>query len=118
MNFEYRDGLKRVERDNAIDLYFEESLSVHEEARWSGNFKSVPERLSREQKRQWLDTLSGVAFASDAFFPFRDNIDRANQSGVKYIIQPGGAARDDAVIEACNEYGMTMIFSGLRLFHH
>ncbi len=118
VNFEYREGLKRVERDNAIDLYFEDSLSAHEEARWNENFRNAPKRLSREQKRQWLDMLSGVALASDAFFPFRDNIDRANQSGVKYIIQPGGAARDDAVIEACNEYGMTMIFSGLRLFHH
>ena len=82
------------------------------------NFEQVPDRLSPERTREWLNTLSGVALASDAFFPFRDNIDRAHRSGVKYIIQPGGAVRDDDVIEACNEYGMVMVFSGLRLFHH
>lgn len=118
LNFKYRDGLKRVDRDNAIDLFFEENLTPAEETRWRANFEEAPEKLSPEQKRQWLDTFSDTALASDAFFPFRDNIDRAHRSGVRYIIQPGGAARDDVAVEACNEYGMVMIFSGLRLFHH
>lgn len=118
LSFKYRDGLKRVDRDNAIDLFFEENLTPAEATRWEANFKEAPRKLSPAQKRQWLDTFSDAVLASDAFFPFRDNIDRAHRSGVRYIIQPGGAARDDVVIEACNEYGMVMIFSGLRLFHH
>jgi phosphoribosylaminoimidazolecarboxamide formyltransferase/IMP cyclohydrolase len=118
LNFKYQDGLKRVDRDNAIDLYFEDNLTPAEATRWRANFEEAPEKLSPEQKREWLDTFSETVLASDAFFPFRDNIDRAKRSGVRYIIQPGGAARDDVVVEACNEYGMVMIFSGLRLFHH
>ena len=118
LGFKYIEGLKRVDRDNAIDQYFEDSLTPGEEERWKANFNKVPERLSPEQKREWIDTFSDTALASDAFFPFRDSIDRASRSGVRYIIQPGGAARDDVVIEACNEYGMVMVFSGLRLFHH
>lgn len=118
LDFKYKEGVKRVDRDNAIDQYFEETLTEAERERWAANFEQAPEKLSPEQKRQWLDTLSGVALASDAFFPFRDSIDRARRTGVRYVIQPGGAARDDVVIEACNEYGMAMIFSGLRLFHH
>ncbi len=118
LDFKYREGLKRVDRDNALDLYFEDGLTPSEQERWKTNFRHAPARLSPEQKRQWINTFSEIALASDAFFPFRDSIDRAHQSGVRYIIQPGGAARDDVVIEACNEYGMVMIFSGLRLFHH
>jgi phosphoribosylaminoimidazolecarboxamide formyltransferase/IMP cyclohydrolase len=118
LGFDYIESLKRVDRDNAIDLYFEDSLTPDEEERWKANFEKVPEKLFPEQKREWIDTFSDTALASDAFFPFRDNIDRASRSGVRYIIQPGGAARDDVVIEACNEYGMVMVFSGLRLFHH
>jgi phosphoribosylaminoimidazolecarboxamide formyltransferase/IMP cyclohydrolase len=118
LSFMYREGLKRVEKDNAVDLYFEREMAPHEEERWRANFSRVPEILSDEEKRQWLDAWSGVALASDAFFPFRDNIDRAHRSGVTYIIQPGGAARDEQVIEACDEYGVVMVFSGLRLFHH
>ena len=118
LEFKFREGIKRVEKDNALDQYFEGGLTSDEEARWKTNFERVPGKLSPEQKRKWLDTLTDVAIASDAFFPFRDNIDRARRSGVKYIIQPGGAVRDDDVIEACNEYGMVMVFSGLRLFHH
>jgi phosphoribosylaminoimidazolecarboxamide formyltransferase/IMP cyclohydrolase len=118
LSFEFREGITRVEKDNAVDQYFEDDLTPDAEAKWKANFARVPAKLSAEQKRQWLDTLSGVAIASDAFFPFRDNIDRAYRSGVEYIIQPGGAARDEDVIEACNEYGMVMVFSGLRLFHH
>jgi len=116
--FKYREGLKRVDRDNALDQYFEDNLTPSEEKRWKSNFQQAPKKLSPEQKRQWLDTFSGIALASDAFFPFRDNIDRAHQSGVQYIVQPGGAVRDDVVIGACNEYGMVMAFSSLRLFHH
>ena len=116
--FKYREGLKRVDRDNALDQYFEDNLTPDEEERWKSNFQQAPKKLSPEQKRQWLGTFSGIALASDAFFPFRDNIDRAHQSGVQYIVQPGGAVRDDVVIGACNEYGMVMTFSSLRLFHH
>ncbi len=118
LGFKYREGVRRVDRDNAIDQYFEDELTEGELERWAANFEQAPEKLSAEQKRQWLDKSSGVALASDAFFPFRDSIDRASRSGVRYIVQPGGAARDDVVIEACDEYGMVMAFSGLRLFHH
>ena len=118
LEFKFKEGLKRVDRDNTLDLYLEDKLSPGEEERWRTNTEQAPEKLSPEQKRQWLDTFCDVALASDAFFPFRDNIDRARQSGVRYIVQPGGAVRDGAVIEACDEYGMVMAFSGLRLFHH
>jgi phosphoribosylaminoimidazolecarboxamide formyltransferase/IMP cyclohydrolase len=74
--------------------------------------------MSSEEKREWLNLMNGISLASDAFFPFRDSIDRAQQSGVKYVVQPGGSKRDDIVIEACNEYGMVMAFSNIRLFHH
>jgi len=80
--------------------------------------KHIPEQLSSEERRAWLDGLSDVVLGSDAFFPFRDSIDRAAQSGVKYVLQPGGSNRDDDVIAACDEYGMTMVFSAVRLFHH
>jgi phosphoribosylaminoimidazolecarboxamide formyltransferase/IMP cyclohydrolase len=78
----------------------------------------MPERLTNEEKQSWLATLQGVSLGSDAFFPFRDNIDRAFKSGVRYIVEPGGSIRDDSVIEACNQYGIVMAFSKLRLFHH
>jgi len=81
-------------------------------------FKEVPERLTPEEKREWLKGLKNVTLGSDAFFPFRDNIDRAFRSGVKYIVQPGGSIREDLVIEACNQYGMVMCLTGIRLFHH
>jgi phosphoribosylaminoimidazolecarboxamide formyltransferase/IMP cyclohydrolase len=78
----------------------------------------MPMQLSEDERRTWLDKLSGVTLGSDAFFPFRDSIDRAAQTGVRYVLQPGGSNRDEDVIAACNEYGMTMVFSGVRLFHH
>jgi phosphoribosylaminoimidazolecarboxamide formyltransferase/IMP cyclohydrolase len=81
-------------------------------------FTQIPEQLTNEERRLWLDGLTGVVIGSDAFFPFRDSIDRAAKSGVKYVLQPGGSNRDKDVIAACDEYGMTMVFSGLRLFHH
>ena len=89
-----------------------------EESVWRGSFARVPERLSGDQKREWLAQLRGVALASDAFIPFRDNIDRAHASGVGFVVQPGGAQRDEDVIAACDSYAMAMVFSGLRLFHH
>jgi AICAR transformylase/IMP cyclohydrolase PurH len=114
----FSEATKRAERNNAIDQFLEDSLSPAEEAELLNSFSSPQVRLTDKEKREWLDTFTGVSLASDAFFPFRDNIDRASQSGVSYIVQPGGSVRDDVVIEACNEYGMLMAFSGVRLFHH
>jgi phosphoribosylaminoimidazolecarboxamide formyltransferase/IMP cyclohydrolase len=115
---EFKDGIGRPERDNAIDTFLEDVLTPAEAFIWQDNFKVAPDRLSQEQKREWINLFYGVSFGSDAFFPFRDNIDRAQQSGVRYIVQPGGSVRDNLVIEACNEYGMVMAMSGIRLFHH
>jgi len=114
----FKPEVGRPERNNAIDLYLEDSLSAAEEAAWLSFFATAPKRLTVEEKRAWLARQSGVSLASDAFFPFRDNIDRASQSAVKYVSQPGGSVRDDIVIEAANEYGMVMAMSKLRLFHH
>ena len=114
----FNDGVSRAERNNAIDQFLEDSLTPAEEAAWRGNFDAVPRRLSASQKGEWIAKHKGVSLASDAFFPFRDNIDRAYQSGVSFIAQPGGSLRDDVVIDACNEYGMAMAFTGVRLFHH
>jgi len=118
LGLKFREGSKRAEQNNAIDQYLEENLSPAEIAAWESNFDVTPEKLSADEKREWLDQQSGVSIGSDAFFPFRDNIDRASRSGVKYIAQPGGSLRDDVVIEACNEYGMVMACTGTRLFHH
>jgi phosphoribosylaminoimidazolecarboxamide formyltransferase / IMP cyclohydrolase len=114
----FRVELGRPERNNAIDLYLEENLSPAEEKAWLECFTAAPERLRAGEKRGWLAQQKGVSLASDAFFPFRDNIDRASQSGVSYISQPGGSVRDDIVIAAADEYQMAMALSGLRLFHH
>jgi phosphoribosylaminoimidazolecarboxamide formyltransferase/IMP cyclohydrolase len=114
----FRAGLGRPERNNAIDLFLEDELSPAEEADWLGCFDQPPRRLTRDEKRAFLARQQGVSLASDAFFPFRDNVDRASQSGVKYISQPGGSVRDDVVIQAADEYGMVMARSKLRLFHH
>jgi phosphoribosylaminoimidazolecarboxamide formyltransferase/IMP cyclohydrolase len=118
LNLKFKDKIGRPDRDNAIDEFLEDFLSPAEQYTWQEHFSSAPDRLSHEEKREWLNLLTNVSLGSDAFFPFRDNIDRAQQSGVKYIVQPGGSVRDDIVIEACNEYGMVMAFSKLRLFHH
>jgi phosphoribosylaminoimidazolecarboxamide formyltransferase/IMP cyclohydrolase len=115
---DFKEGIGRPSRDNAIDQFLEENLTPAEQFVWQENFTKEPERLSPDEKREWLNLMRGVSLASDAFFPFRDNIDRAQQSGVEFIVQPGGSVRDDAVIEACNEYGMVMAMSGIRLFHH
>lgn len=118
LNLPFREKIGRPERDNAIDQYLLDGLSPAEEAHWLNSFDGVPVRLMAAEKRAWLDQLNGVTLGSDAFFPFRDSIDRAQQSGVQYVVQPGGSIRDDVVIEACNQYGMAMAFTGVRLFHH
>ena len=114
----FEKSVRRTERINAIDLYLQEAAPPAELKAWEANFAEVPERLTAEEKREWLDRLKGVALSSDAFFPFRDNIDRASMSGVEYLVQAGGSVRDDLVIEAVDDYGMVMVISGVRLFHH
>lgn len=119
LNLPFIDGIRRADRDNAIDLYIgEDYMDVLADGRWEKTFKEKPEVFTREEKRAWLDGLTDVALGSDAFFPFGDNIDRAYKSGVKYVAQPGGSVRDDQVIDTCNQYGMVMAFTGIRLFHH
>ena len=119
LNLPFIDGIRRADRDNAIDLHIgEDYMDVLADGRWEHIFKEKPPVFTKEEKRSWLDGLTGVALGSDAFFPFGDNIDRAHKSGVKYVAQPGGSVRDDQVIETCNQYGMVMAFTGIRLFHH
>jgi phosphoribosylaminoimidazolecarboxamide formyltransferase/IMP cyclohydrolase len=114
----FKEGIKRPDRDNAIDQFLQPDITEAEKKNWRNVFTDIPDQLTAEERRIWLDGLSNVVLGSDAFFPFRDSIDRAAKSGVKYVLQPGGSNRDEDVIAACNEYGMTMVFSGLRLFHH
>ncbi len=119
LNLQFVDGIKRADRDNAIDVYIgEEYMDVLADGAWEKTFKVKPPVFTREEKRAWLDQMQDVTLGSDAFFPFGDNIERAYKSGVKYIAQPGGSVRDDNVIETCNKYGMAMAFTGIRLFHH
>ena len=114
----FKEGIKRPDRDNAIDQFLQPDVTEAEKKNWSNVFTHIPKQLTDEERRTWLDGLRDVVLGSDAFFPFRDSIDRAAKSGVKYVLQPGGSNRDEDVIAACDEYGMTMAFSGLRLFHH
>jgi phosphoribosylaminoimidazolecarboxamide formyltransferase/IMP cyclohydrolase len=114
----FKQGIQRPERDNAIDQYLRDDLTPAEEKVWKETFEEVPQRLTLEEKWEWLKALKGVILGSDGYIPFRDNIDRAQRSGVKYIVQPGGSLRDKEIIEACDEYGMLMVFSAVRLFHH
>lgn len=119
LDLQFVDGIKRADRDNAIDVYIgDEYMDVLEDGVWEKTFKVKPPVFSKEEKRAWLNRMTGVALGSDAFFPFGDNIERANKSGVKYIAQPGSSVRDDNVIETCNKYGIAMAFTGIRLFHH
>lgn len=119
LGLSFVDGIRRADRDNAIDLYIgEEYEDVLAEGVWQTIFKNRPAVFTREEKRAWLDKMSGVTLGSDAFFPFYDNIERAYKSGVKYIAEPGGSVRDDAVIACCDKYDMVMAFTGIRLFHH
>jgi len=118
LSLRFRTDLDRVDRDNAIDQFLRDDLSVAEETLWRASFAEVPRRLSAEAKRAWLGTLNGVTLGSDAYIPFRDNVDRAHASGVEYIAQPGGAMREADIVAACDEYGIAMACTGLRLFHH
>ena len=119
LNLQFVDGIRRADRDNAIDVYIgDDYMDVLADGRWESVFKVKPPVFTKEEKRVWLDQMQDVALGSDAFFPFGDNIDRAFKSGVKYVAQPGGSVRDDNVIEACNKYNMAMAFTGIRLFHH
>ena len=119
LDLQFVDGIRRADRDNAIDVYIgEEYMDVLADGAWEKIFKVKPEVFTREEKRAWLDQMKGVTLGSDAFFPFSDNIERAHKSGVQYIAEPGGSVRDDNVIEVCNKYGIVMAFTGIRLFHH
>ncbi len=119
LGLQFVDGIRRPDRDNAIDLYTsEEYEDVLAEGVWQNTFKVKPEVLTREEKKAWIAQLTGVSVGSDAFFPFGDNVERAHKSGVNYIVQPGGSIRDDHVIATCNKYGIVMAFTGVRLFHH
>lgn len=119
LNLPFKADIKRADRDNAIDLYMgEDYMDVLAEGAWQNIFTEKPAVFTAEEKRAWLDKNTDVALGSDAFFPFGDNIERAHRSGVKYVAQPGGSIRDDHVIDTCNKYGMTMAFTGIRLFHH
>ncbi len=116
----FREDIKRADRDNCIDLYISDTDAddVLADGKWEYFFTEKPDAFTKEEKRAYLDSISGVSVGSDAFFPFGDNVERAAKSGVSYIAQPGGSIRDDNVIDTCNAHGITMAFTGMRLFHH
>ncbi len=119
LNLPFKADIRRPDRDNTIDVYIsDEYMDVLSDGVWENFFTEKPEVFTREERRAWLDTMSGVALGSDAFFPFGDNIERAHKSGVAFIAQPGGSIRDDNVIETCDKYDIAMAFTGIRLFHH
>lgn len=119
LNLPFREDIGRPTRDNVIDGYINQNEEdVCADGNWQKYFKSQPSHFTKEEQEEYLKTIDGVSLGSDAFFPFPDNIERAFKSGVKYIAEPGGSIRDDMVIETCNNYGMTMAFTGMRLFHH
>ena len=119
MNLPGVEKIRRADRDNTIDVYIsDDHEDVLADGIWQQFFTKKPKVLTREEKRAWLDTMKGVSLGSDAFFPFGDNIERAHKSGVAYIAQTGGSVRDDHVIDTCDKYGITMAFTGIRLFHH
>ena len=111
-------GIRRPDRDNAIDLYIADSTAFAADGAWEGTFTACPPPLTAEMKAEWIAKMEGVTLGSDAFFPFGDNVERARESGVRYIAQPGGSIRDQQVIDTCDRYGMVMCFTGIRLFHH
>ena len=116
---EFRDDIKRAERDNAIDVYVgSESADILADGAWQKVFKTKPPVFTEKEKREWISKNTGVAVGSDAFFPFGDNIERAHKSGASVVAEPGGSIRDDDVIRTCDAYGMVMAFTGMRLFHH
>ena len=115
----FKENIRRPDRDNTIDVYISDDYEdVLADGVWENFFTEKPEPLTREEKKAWIAQLKGVSLGSDAFFPFGDNIERAQRSGVEYIAQAGGSIRDDNVIETCDKYGIAMAFTGLRLFHH
>ncbi len=119
LSLPFLDSVGRADRDNTIDVYLSsEYADVLAEGRWQQYFSYRPERFTEEEKKAYLSGIRGVALASDAFFPFGDNIERARKSGVSYVAQPGGSIRDDNVIAVCDSYDMVMAFTGMRLFHH
>lgn len=119
MNLPFKEDIRRADRDNTIDVYISDDYEdVLADGTWENFFTEKPASLTREEKKAWVAQNKGVALGSDAFFPFGDNIERAHKSGVEYIAQAGGSVRDDNVIETCDKYGMTMAFTGIRLFHH
>ena len=120
LDLEFADGVGRPDMNNIIDLYLSDVdyVDVLGDDVWQKFFKVRPARFTREEKDAYLATVKGVTLASDAFFPFSDNIDKAAKSGVSYVVEPGGSIRDDLVIEACNKHNMVMVFTGMRLFHH
>ena len=119
LELQFVDGIKRADRDNAIENYIgDEYMDVLAEGAWQNIFKVKPEIFTEEEKREWLDRMDGVSLGSDAFFPFGDSIERGVRSGVKYVVQPGGSIRDDQVIETCDKYDIAMACNGIRLFHH
>ncbi|MCI5747021.1 phosphoribosylaminoimidazolecarboxamide formyltransferase / IMP cyclohydrolase [Eubacterium pyruvativorans] len=119
LDLPFREDIRRADRDNAIDLYLgEEWEDLLRDGAWEQVFTEKPQPFTKEEKRAYLDTISGVTCGSDAFFPFGDNIERARKSGVTYVAEPGGSIRDDHVIETCDKYGMVLAFTGMRLFHH
>lgn len=119
MNLQFVDGIKRAERDNAIDNYIGEAyMDVLADGAWEKIFKVKPEILTQEEKDEWLSQATDIVLGSDAFFPFSDSIERGYKSGVKYVVQPGGSIRDEDVIECCDKYNMAMVCNGVRLFHH
>ena len=119
LNLPFKEEVRRPERDNAIDIYISDDYEdLLADGEWEKLFTVKPEPFTKEEQKAYLATITGVSVGSDAFFPFSDNIERARKSGATYVAQPGGSVRDDLVIEACDNFGMTMVFNGQRLFHH
>ena len=119
LNLKFKEDLGRPERDNCIDIYLSDySDDLLKEGCWEQFFNVSPQALTSDEKNEWLKQMNGVSLGSDAFFPFDDNIKRAVKSGVSYIAQPGGSIRDQLVIESCDSFGIAMVFTGIRLFHH
>ena len=119
LDLPFVENIRRADRDNTIDLFLGADCDdVLNDKAWPQFFTQRPEPLTEQEKREWLDRLSGVSLGSDAFFPFGDNIERAHRSGVSYVLQAGGSVRDDHVIATCDKYGIAMAFTGIRLFHH
>ena len=119
LNLPFIDGIRKCDADNAIDLYISDDYEeLLKDGVWQRYFTSKPEPFTAEEKAQWHSKMNNVALGSDAFFPFEDNIERAVKSGVKYIAQPGGSVRDEEVIKCCDEHGIAMAMTGIRLFHH